>query len=350
MGDINSVHLQKWIKGLMIDFDITVFSLDPLNVSNSIDDSLNKVRIVCNEEHTTNIKNKSTYLKSLRKFKKVYQEIQPDIVHAHYGTSYGLLGRRLKPRKLFISVWGSDVYEFPKKSFFHKAVFKWILKGADQLFSTSEDMKKELSKYTRKNINVIPFGIDLGLYEARADSAPRDKFIIGTVKSLEHIYGIDRLIRAFSIFHKKYSKSECHIYGDGSERNNLINLTRELGLEKSVLFKGRIEHKLVPGVLATLDVFCMLSRSESFGVAALEASACEVPIIATGVGGIPEVVIDGETGFIVEADDKIVADKLTILIENREVGAGLGAQGRKFVENDYNWKNNLAAMKEFYIA
>ena len=346
LGDINSIHLQKWILGLKNDFEITVFSLDPIEAKIA---GLENVQIYSNEKKTTNRKGKLAYLKSLKRFKKLHREVNPDFVHAHYASSYGLLGALLKPKRFFISVWGSDVYEFPKRSFIHKAVFKWVINKTSKLFSTSKSMKIELQKYTSKDINVIPFGIDLSLFKEPEKKNQDKTFVIGTIKSLEKIYGIDILLNAFSEFRKKVPNSKCIIYGKGTEENGLKELAQKLNIESDVEFKGFIVNNEVPKAISQLDVFCVLSRQESFGVAAVEASACGVPIVAANVGGLPEVVIDNETGFIVEHDIEQIVNKLFELYSNSELRIKMGQNGNSFVSNHYDWKENVETMKSFYI-
>jgi L-malate glycosyltransferase len=349
LGDVNSIHIRKWVLGLMNDFDITIFSLDPIPINEIENHPLKDVRLISNKEKTANQKGKIAYLRTYWKFRKAYKEIQPDIVHAHYATGYGLFGRLLRPKKLFISAWGSDVYMFPKSSFFHKFLFKWIIKGADQLFSTSHDMKRELEIYTSKSIEVVPFGIDLNAFNrTSSEIIENKKFIVGTIKSLEAVYGIDQLIESYALFQKEFPNSECHIYGVGSQEENLKLLAAKLGLEDTVIFKGYIDNTIVPSVLSSFDIFCVLSRRESFGVAVIEASACQVPIIATNVGGLPEVVKHEETGYLIEADVHEASRIMKELANDAELRKRLGKNGREFVETHYDWTKNLESMKYFY--
>jgi len=345
LGDVNSIHLQKWAIGLKDDFDITIISLDPLEVEV---EEFKSIVIFSNKEKTANQSGKLTYLKSILRFRKFHKEIDPDFVHAHYSSSYGLIGALLKPKKFFISVWGEDVYEFPKRSWIHKIVYKWTIKKAHRLFSTSHDMKVELEKYTSKEITVIPFGIDLSLFEEKKVEHSSEQFVVGTVKALEHIYGIDKLISAFALFHKKVPKSKCVIYGKGTAEKELKNLSAELGVQNAVFFKGFIPNTEVPKAIYEIDVFCVLSRQESFGVAAVEASACGTPVIASNIGGLPEVVKDKETGYIVSSDIHQISERISELYHDEDLRKKMGQAGRKFVTSQYDWHNNVKTMKQFY--
>ena len=91
----------------------------------------------------------------------ILKTFKPQLLHANYATSYGLLGAMTGFHPFVLSVWGSDVFTFPKKSFAHKMLFKYNLNKADKILSTSRFMSQEISKYTSKKIEITPFGVDL---------------------------------------------------------------------------------------------------------------------------------------------------------------------------------------------
>lgn len=348
LGDVNSIHLQKWVIGLMDEFEISVFSLDPLDENRNQGLSIREsIRVVSNKNQTTNRKAKISYLQSLKALRKLHREFNPDAVHAHYASSYGLLGRLLFAKQFFISVWGSDVFEFPKRSMLHRTVFKWIARGTDKLFSTSHEMAKELAKYTNKQIQVIPFGVDVERFQA-IEKKESTVQIIGTIKTLEEIYGIDRLIQASSTLIKEFPNLECHIYGEGSQKDALKNLAEDLGIEKQIHFKGRVDNSKVPSVLGSFDVFCVLSRQESFGVSAVEAQACEIPVVATNVGGLPEIVKNNFSGFTVGENPAEAANKIAQLLRDSNLREQFGKNGRSIVLKQYDWNKNIETLKEVY--
>lgn len=350
LADINSPHTMKWVRGLCDSgMSVGLFSLR----SSQTDwyqnlDNFTLLYEANSSRNSDSILVKLGYLSKLVALRKAIGKFNPDIVHAHYASSYGLMGRLAQPKKLFISIWGSDVFEFPKKSRMNKRLFQWILKGADRLFSTSRVMAKEIGNYSTKEVTVIPFGIDPNRFKKKVVKKPSEIFTVGTIKSLEEVYGIDRLIRSFALFYASFPQSECRIYGKGSKESELKRLVEDLQLQGIVKFMGYIDHDRVPEVLSEMDVFCVLSRSESFGVAVIEASACEIPVIATKVGGLPEVVVDQKTGFLVDQNEIEIAEKLQLLASNPSLREELGENGRSFVRQNYDWENNLKLMLEAY--
>jgi glycosyltransferase involved in cell wall biosynthesis len=350
LGDVNSVHLHKWIVALKEQFVVLVFSIDKLEEQNEWLRNVEGVRLFDSLKNTSNSGFSFLYFRQIRRLKTIYKKYQPDITHAHYATSYGLLGAFCNPKKYCISVWGTDVYFFPKTSFLHKMVFKWILKKADYLFATSKNLSTETQLYTRKTIQIIPFGIDTTLFSPIKSKNETDVFTIGTVKGLHTLYGIDRLIDAFADFNKKYPKSHCLIYGEGPYRKEFEQQITKLGMDDKIKLKGFIENKKVPIVLNSFDIYCALSRSESFGVAVVEASACEIPVIVSNIGGLTEVVRPNETGFIVNAESKQeIVDSMEQLYQQKELRQTFGQKGREYVSEHYEWSRNVEQQINFYI-
>lgn len=297
---------------------------------------------------------KLKYLKALPRIKKIIKEFQPDILHAHYASSYGLLGALCGFSPYIVSVWGSDVYDFPHKSLLHKQILKFNLKKADKILSTSHVMAKETEKYTNKLIEVTPFGIDLDYFKPMKQKFERfhgNEIVIGTVKTLEPKYGIEYLIKAFSIVHKHHQNTSLLIVGKGELREDLEKLCAVLKIDKHVQFTGWIPYDDVPKYHNTLDiaVYPSILDSESFGVAVIESGACEKPVIVSRKGGLVEVVKENETGLVVEAKDpKLLADAITKLVENPELRNKMGSAARLRVKDLYRWEDNVNLMVEKY--
>jgi len=348
LGDINSSHLKKWILALADTYEISVFSFNGLEASSR--NELNNCKVTFYCPSNSGKTNKFTYFLHYSRLKSAVASFQPEILHAHYASSYGFFGALLKRKKFIVSAWGSDIFEFPKKSFLHRTMLKFVLTRASVLMSTSEIMAQEIKLYTTKPIVITPFGVPINLFRRNSTVNKKgEKFIVGTVKSLEYVYGIDLLIYAFKEFNSLYPNSECHIYGRGSKEVEYRELVKSMGLSNVILFKGYVSNDSVPSVLSTFDTFCALSRAESFGVAVLEASSCGLPVVVNNIGGLQEVVDSGQTGFVVNAlDCKSVVEKLMFIAKNPEEGKKMGLKGREWVEKKYSWQKSVVIMTEQY--
>lgn len=348
LSDCNNPHTIKLVKSFSKKNNIEVFlyGLERLKVNDYLTLKNFNVKTLDIKVKKSGTISKIKYLQAIFDIKKIIKEFRPDIVHAHYASSYGLLGVLSGFHPFVISVWGSDIYIFPKKTFIHKIILKYNLKKADKILSTSFAMAKETSKYTNKNIDVIPFGVDLDVFKSKKvlDSyyAPfnSEDIIIGTVKSLEKIYGVEYLIKAFKIVLDKHKNLPLKllIVGGGSLKKSLISLTKELKIDDKVKFVGKIPYYDVCIYHNIIDISVFLSLSESFGVAVVEASACEKPVVVSNVGGLPEVVDNGLTGFVVPVkSEKKAAEAIEKLILNRDLRVKMGKNGRKKVKELYNW-------------
>lgn len=356
LSDLNSIHTKKWVKALADrGCQVAVFGL-----AKPIDDFYDGIKDVevCSADFTNQYGRSSLikikYLKVVRKLKSFARSVQPDIVHAHYATSYGLLGTFLKHEKYAISVWGEDVFSFPKESSIKKILFKRNLKKASALFSTSEVMAKEAGLYTDKTVHVVPFGVDINRFRPiEIAEKQAGKVVFGIVKTLEAKYGISYLIAAFhQLLQRDREQSyQLIIVGKGSKEQALKEQVRSLGIESQVAFTGVVPHDQVPLYFNKMDVVVVPSvmDGESFGVAAVEASACERPVIVSNVGGLPEVVLEGKTGLICPPKDSdCLADKMVQLANDSALRKTFGKEGRKNVLEKYDWQKNADLMMQHY--
>ncbi|GAB6168160.1 glycosyltransferase [Clostridium carnis] len=349
LGDANSIHTKKLCyffrdKG----YDVSVISLNKGEIEG--------VKVYSMDMTISKNKNeflKINYLKNIANIKKIVNDINPDILHAHYATSYGLMGSLTNYKPYIVSVWGSDVYDFPKKSFIHKSLVKYNLKKADTILSTSKAMAEETKKYTDKEILVTPFGVDINKFKPSKDNKLKDELCVGTIKTLEDKYGIEYLIKGFSIVVKRNPnlKLKLKIAGKGSKEAELKKLCKELKIDSLVEFLGFLNPEKVAETFRSFDVavFPSVLDSESFGVAAVEAQACGIPVIVSDVGGLMESTKPGFTSLVAKrknADD--LADKLEEILINNELREKMSLNARKYVEDNYNVEDNFEYINKIY--
>lgn len=354
LADPNSPHTIKWASSLSrYNIEILIFGLDKFFVQDYKSASIKIItlneKILKKEGSFSKIR----YLKALPIIKNVIKKFNPHILHSHYASSYGLLGALSGFHPFIVSVWGSDVFSFPNKSILHKTILKYVLKKADVVTSTSLIMAKETMKYTNKNIKVIPFGVDLEVFTPMKVNNLFDEkdIVIGTIKSLEEKYGIEYLIRAFKFLVDKYPHLPLKllIVGGGSLENSLKNIVKKLGIENKTIFTGRVPFSEVPKYHNLLSVFVAISDSESFGVAVVEAMACEKPVVVSNVGGLPEVVENDITGFIVPPrNPEKTAEAIEKLILDEQLRLKMGKAGRERVIKLYDWNKNVEEMIKIY--
>lgn len=347
----NSIHTKRWVEELSKKGNEVHLCYCNNHEPKDIDRN-----IIC---HRLKYKAPLGYFLNAHELNKIFYEVCPDIVNAHYASGYGTLLRRSKIKPNVLNVWGSDVYEFPHKNIFNYHILCKNIKYADAIASTSNDMAVKLRKVVHNpnlSIKLTPFGVNIGEYAIKSYSnASSDNITIGIVKSLERIYGINYLIDAFSIVYKKLKEENpninvsLEIYGKGSIEEELKLQAENLGIYKYVKFRGYIENDNVPEVLSKMDIFVVPSLQESFGVAAVEAMAAGLPVIASDVGGLREVVKKNFTGILVKPKDvDALVDALNLLIKDYKLREYYGKNGRETVEEHFNFSYNVDSMVEFY--
>ena len=347
LGSGQSYHATRWANALS-DLGLSVVFVTQHDVVRFLNSRVKVERLPWS--------GKAGYILNRSALRQILREYRPNILHAHYASGYGCLARLAGYSPLIISVYGAEIFDFPRKSIWHKKALSWILSGADEVLSTSEVMADQVTKLYPNMLRpiVTPFGVDTTAFcnVGLAEGDSSKYFHIGIVKKLERKYGIDILISATKFFVDQIN-TDIHvsIIGEGSELSNLKAQVESLGLSRQVDFKGVVQNNKVPGLLRTFDVFVVPSRydSESFGVAAVEAMACEVPVVVSNVGGLPEVVIDKSTGIVVPKEDPhALFVALVELYNDPKLRLKLGSAGRQRVLEHYDWKNNVAKMKALY--
>lgn len=345
LANASSTHAAKWVNHFSSKgHEVHLISFEyPLGINPEI--KLYQLR----SWWSSNVR----YFSAAKHVNKILNTVRPDILHAHYASGYGTLGRLTQFHPYILSIWGSDVFEVPTRSPLHRMLIRSNLASADHVCSTSRFMAVHTQKYCKSKMTLTPFGVDCERFKPY-NRLPIDKkeLVVGTVKTLDKTYGIDYLIKGFAAVAKKYKGQKALrliIAGDGPQKNHLQKLAEDLGVKESIEFLGFVPQDEVPAFLNRLSVFVAVSLFETFGVAVLEASACGLPVVVSDAGGLGEVVKDGVTGMLVpKCDVAATANAITTLINNEELATKMGEAGRNFVLENYEWNENASRMERLY--
>lgn len=354
LSSASSIHTVRWANALsQKGLEVHVISQHP-----QLETMDKKVKV-----HLLPFRSVLGYFMMVPSVRKILNEIKPDILNAHYASGYGTTARLVDYRPWLLSVWGSDVYDFPYKSFLHKRLVQKNLLAADAVASTSVSMAEQVNALTAglKQISITPFGVDTAFFQSLSNSVVknngRQEIVVGTVKSLAPTYGIDTLIKSFAILLQVLIVNRpeiakrviLRIVGSGPQEAELKALVDQLNISDRVFFVGQVDSTEVPKELGKLDIYVALSRSESFGVAIIEASATGRPVVVSDAGGLPEVVVDGVTGIIVPTEDPYAAsDAILKLILDRSLRIHMGEAGKQYVNSNYDWNISVDIMKNLY--
>jgi N-acetyl-alpha-D-glucosaminyl L-malate synthase BshA len=283
-----------------------------------------------------------------------------DILHVHYAIPHAAVAYMAKKILLtegryvpvVTTLHGTDITLVGNNNAFAPVV-AFSINKSDGVTAVSESLRQQTYDYfdIEKEIKVIYNFIDLERFKRnnkdhfRRAIAPDDEYILVHTSNFRKVKRVDDVIRVFHKVHQKVP-SKLLLVGDGPERHNLEELCRSLKLCDQIRFLGKQD--AVEELLAVADLFIMPSESESFGLAALEAMACEVPVISSNTGGLPEVNIHGETGYLADVGDVDAMAKyaLDILKDEETLGrfrAKALAQAQRF-----DIKNILPQYEAYY--
>jgi N-acetyl-alpha-D-glucosaminyl L-malate synthase BshA len=242
------------------------------------------------------------------KMAEIAEQFDLQILHVHYAIPHAtcaFLAKQLikknKP-KIITTLHGTDITLVGNdKSFF--GITKFSIEASDGITAVSNFLKEETKREFKieKEIEVIPNFVDSKRFSDQNPACQREKFAKADEKILMHMSNfrpVKRIEDVVKVFHlvNKNIPSKLILIGDGPEISLAMDLIKTWGIEKKVIWLGNQEY--VENLLCLADLFLLPSNKESFGLAALEALSCGVPVIGTDLGGLPEVVRQGETGFL----------------------------------------------------
>ncbi|MBW7887366.1 MAG: N-acetyl-alpha-D-glucosaminyl L-malate synthase BshA [Bacteroidetes bacterium] len=282
-----------------------------------------------------------------------------DIIHAHYAIPHAISGYLAKQIlkhdnvKLITTLHGTDITLVGLEPSF-LPVMKFSIEESDGVTAVSRFLKeKTLTNYNiQKEIKVIPNFVDTHEYKRREDAcrkhrlAPNGEKVLMHTSNFRAVKRVSDVIKIFEIIQQKVP-SVLVLIGDGPDRSNCELVARELGIYNSIKFLGKQAE--LPELLSCADLFLMPSQSESFGLSALEAMACEVPVISSSVGGLPELVAHNQTGYIAEIGDiERMAKYAVELLTNETKRAQFAHAGRKRAEEEFNLDKIVSEYENYY--
>lgn len=287
------------------------------------------------------------------------KEINPDIVHVqgtHYPFNY--ISRRI-PEKypVIITVHGIIANEYKYNAglnffggFISYLLEKYAFRKAKNIIVCSEVMKEQVHKLTDAQVYVVPNGVNCkGIGNINTNIKIKHPSII-YIGLLEKIKGVDVLIKATAIIKEKLPYIHVYIAGEGSQEDSLKQLVADLRLNDIIDFLGYLHDKDKYSYLKSADLCIVPSRYESFGIIILEAMACGIPIIASGVGNIPYLLKTQKNGLVVHPDDpKTLACEIIKLIKNKELQSKMKLNSLNIIKG-FDWeliaKQTIAVYKE----
>lgn len=353
VSNAKSIHIVRWANAMAErGHSVTVFSCAGHTPQNA-DMYLKTVKLV-----ELKYAPPLGYYLNAHKLKRLIKKGGFDVVNVHYASGYGTLGRKARLKRALLNVWGSDVYDFPYQSSYKMRTVKRNLAYYRQVASTSNCMASQAQKLVKRNYQITPFGVDTSRFKPIEGLKREDKFVFGTVKSLKPVYGIADAVVAFIKVHGRLLREGydelalrlCYeIYGSGEQKDEIQKLIDDNGMSDIITLCGYVENDKLPQIYNGFNAACYASVKESFGVAAVEAMACGLPVCATDAEGFTEVIEDGVSGLISKAGDAdALAENMFRILTDDKLSKNLSQNAVARVKKCYEWKGNVDTMEQIY--
>ncbi len=283
-----------------------------------------------------------------------------DVLHVHYAIPHSIcafLAQQMLRKhnvKVVTTLHGTDITLVGQEQSYYRLV-QFGIEESDEVTSVSQDLRDVTLREFKidRKIHVIPNFVDPNKFTPEVKQ-PKCLFVKGKEKVVMHISNfrpvknIETVIQTFYRIQKRVD-SCLVLIGDGPDIPAARQLAMKLGIIEKVSFRGRIEQ--VECILPCADLFLLPSELESFGLSLLEAMSCGVPTISSNAGGIPGVVVEGETGYMFEPHDfKGMSEKAVEILENPELHGTLSKNGRKRAESVFHIDKIVSQYEQLYYA
>ena len=292
-------------------------------------------------------------------FQTIIHGMRCQVIHAHWTIAglAGLIAGRLLRKPVIMTLHHGSSRPIGK-------IERYVIEHVDYVvFNSNFTLSTTLKTAKPRAYKVVPPGTDIIKFKPlpkqpnRADlipAIPPDQPIIFSMGRLIEWKGHKHLIDAIALLNE-VPKPYLLIGGDGYLRDELEHYAHTRGVADRVMFLGSIPHDLTPNWYSAVDIYVQPSivdnegNTEGLGMTPMEALSCEVPCVCSRVGGIPDLIVDGVNGYLVEpANPQALADKISILLKDKGLRTEMGRQGRIYVEDNFSWDAKAKELVDIY--
>ncbi len=307
--------------------------------------------------------------KALKKIKTIIKEFNPDIVHTH-ASKAGALGRKAAfdcKVPVVVHTFHGHVFHsyFGKfKTEVFRRIEKRLASKSTGTIAISDQQKRELSEKYRiadkRKIEVIPLGFDLTPFQVDLElkrkntrqqyNLSEDEIAIAIVGRLAPIKNHKLFLDSIEIVNRQTSKKPVFfIVGDGETRKEIEEQIEQIKLFQTIDIRMTSWVYDIKTFNAGMDIICLTSNNEGTPVSLIEAQACNIPVISTDVGGVRDIVLENETGFIIPKNSpEKFAEKLLLLVENEKIRQKMSQNGWSFVKDNFHYQRLVRDMENYY--
>jgi glycosyltransferase involved in cell wall biosynthesis len=293
---------------------------------------------------------------------KYFNKQKIDVIHGHQLTGGALLAYASKFKPAVIVPWGSDLILGPKKYPYLRPLIKKAIEWADVIHTESEisaNIIRQIHPVDDEHLFISSWGVDTDFFVRDIGTEDfRQKYNIGhrpvviQFRALEPFYRTEIIIRAFALVLKEHPDAILLVGNDGSLKESLVKLSKDLGIDNSVIFTGYIYGENLVKAYAVSDVYVQSPISDGVSISGMQAMSTEVPIVANNVGEVASIVEDGVTGYFVNEPDnpQDYARKISLLLGDDKQRKKMGSISREIAVKKHSRKlfldNYIALFKK----
>jgi len=345
LANVQSVHTQRWARHFSDrGHQVTVISFQPGSIDN--------IPVIQVPRRT--IWRRLDILLNINSVRKIVKDISPDILHAHYVTSYGLAGALASKHPFVITVWGSDVLVTPEQSWIYRPLVGFALKQADLVTTTAPNATQHIiaRKYAAATkIVTFPFGVDTDVFNPSIRNRKhRDgSSLIISTRYFDHGSDLDIFIMAIQKVIRHYPNTRFLLVGDGPLRTKLEKLADRLKIKNYVEIRGEISHWQMPALLGEADIYISTYPSDTNHVSLNEAMACGAFPVVTDIPANRAWIRQGENGLLFPCKDADnLANAIVEALQKPEWRQSVMAENWNIVRTKASWSNSMAEMERHY--
>lgn len=345
LGHGKSVHIKRWIEFFKNrGHDVHLITFADIDIKGISVYNVGSFNINSNGGNWR-------YIGKVQEIRRLLKMISPDIINAHYVTSYGFIGALTGFKPLVLSAWGSDILVTPKENIVYKMITKFALNKADLVTSDSNYMTKEILNLTDTRTITVPMGVERELcnLERCEDST---EYRVLSLRSIDKNSNIDLIVRAFSVFVNKYNHKSAKLIlvNDGPEMDNIKKLISEENIEDNVEIKGFVQREELLKLLLSSNIYISIPTSDSTSVTLLEAMASGIINIVSDIPANTEWIQDGVNGIIVKGNDiDSIAGSIQSAIDNSKLKQDSIKINRDIILKRALWDDNMKYIEQEYM-
>ena len=280
------------------------------------------------------------------------KSIQPDVLHSLYATSYGLAGALSGFHPYVVTPLGTDVLISPKDSFIYRLALRYVFRKADLVTSMAPHMTDAMLQIglQKEKLRDVVLGINTEVFNRRAQQLPEDAFVVSSIRNLEPVYNIPHFLKAVALAKSKIPNLKVNVVGQGSLKEELLLLCRELQIEDLVQFHGKVPQNEIVQLLNRSHIAVTVSLSDGNALSLLESMACGVYPIASDIPANRQWVTDGLNGSLVKINDvDALAEKICYVYQHHQgLMTKVNEISDRIIAEKGTWQVNMAKMETIY--